>query len=136
MIDSNRGLLKYILLTIVTCGIYGLYFYHKLAADVNVMCEGDGKKTAGLLKLILLTVVTCGIYQFIWFYSLGNRLSENAPRYGMQFSENGTSVLMWQLFGILLCGIGPLIAMNIIIKNTNSLAAAYNTYASAGNGTY
>ncbi len=126
LVDADRSLLKYILLSIVTCGIYQLYFIHKLSADVNILCEGDGQETAGLLKYILLSLITCGIYSFVWSYSLGNRLSENAPRYGLRFSENGTSVLLWNLFGILLCGIGPFIAMNIIIKNTNALANAYN----------
>ena len=132
MVNQERSLLKYILLSLVTFGIYGLVFLHGLAKDVNTVCDGDGKETAGLLKLILLTIVTCGIYSWIWYYSLGNRLAENAPRYGLTFMENGTSVLMWQLFGSLLCGIGPFIAMNIIIKNTNALASAYNQY----NGNY
>ena len=78
------------------------------------------------MQFILLSILTCGIYSWIWQYSLGNRLAANAPRYGMNFQENGTTVLLWDLFGILLCGIGPFIAMNIIIKNTNSICMAYN----------
>jgi len=131
MVDNNRSLLTYIVLSVITCGIYGLYFLYKLALDVNTICNGDGKETAGLLKLILLTIVTCGIYSWYWYYSLGNRLAENAPRYGLNFVENGTTVLCWQLFGAFLCGIGPFVAMNIIIKNTNALATAYNNGATA-----
>ena len=66
------------------------------------------------------------IYAWIWYYNLGNRLSENAPKYGLNFSENGTTVLMWMIFGSFLCGIGPFIAMNILITNMNALAHAYN----------
>lgn len=128
MLKTDRSLLVYILLSIVTCGIYGWYFIYKLAKDVNTCCDGDGENTAGLLMLILLSIVTCGIYSYIWFYKLGDRLNKNAYRYGMMFTENGTTVLMWQLFGVLLCGIGPFIAMHIIIKNTNALCAAYNNY--------
>jgi len=90
------------------------------------MCAGDGKDTAGLIKFILLSVITCSIYSWIWYYNLGNRLASNAPRYGLNFQENGTTVLMWQIFGALICGIGPFIAMHILIKNTNALAVAYN----------
>ena len=106
MVKTDRSLLIFILLNIVTCGIYGLFFIHSLAKDVNIVCYGDGKKTQGLLVLILLSIVTCGIYTFIWYYSLGNRLAVNAPRYGLTFPENGTTVLLWMLFGALLCGIG------------------------------
>lgn len=128
LLKTDRSLLVYILLCIVTCGIYGWYFIYSIARDVNICCDGDGEHTSGLLMFILLSIVTCGIYSYIWFYKLGNRLNKNAYRYGMVFTENGTSVLMWQLFGVLLCGIGPFIAMNIIIKNTNTLCAAYNNY--------
>lgn len=125
-LKTDRGLLGYILLTFITCGIYSYYFIYSVARDVNTACEGDGKSTGGLLKFILLSIITCGIYSWVWQYSLGNRLAANAPRYGMSFQENGTTVLLWDLFGILLCGIGPFIAMNIIIKNTNSICMAYN----------
>jgi len=127
MVQNNRSLLKLILLSIVTCGIYDLFFIHTLARDVNIICGADGKNTPGLLKLWLFSILTCGIYAYIWYYNLGNRLAESAPRYGLTFAENGTSVLMWMLFGSLLCGIGPFIALNIIIKNTNQLATAYLT---------
>jgi hypothetical protein len=90
------------------------------------MCSGDGKNTGGLLKFILLSTITCGIYSWLWYYNLGDRLASNAPRYGLQFNENGTTVLMWMIFGVILCGIGPFIAMHILIKNTNALATVYN----------
>ncbi len=125
-IKEDRSLVMYILLSLVTCGIYSYYFLYSIAQDANVVCADDGKKTSGLAAFILLSIVTCGIYAWIWYYNLGNRLSENAPRYGLNFSENGTTVLMWMIFGSFLCGIGPFIAMNILITNMKSLAHAYN----------
>ena len=126
MVKENRRLGRYILLSICTCGFYAWYFIYTMAQDANILCEGDGKKTPGLLGFILLTIVTCGIYAIYWEYSLGNRLAECAPRYGMDFQENGTTVLLWNIFGILLCGIGHFVAMNILIKNMNALAHQYN----------
>lgn len=125
-LKTDRGLLTYILLSIITFGIYSYYFIYKIAADVNVACEGDGKKTGGLIQFIVLSFITCSIYSWIWYYSLGNRLAENAPRYNIHFQENGTTVLLWLIFGSLICGIGPFIAMYILIKNTNAICAAYN----------
>ena len=125
-LDTNRSLLKYIVFTALTCGIYGLFVLHGLARDMNIACEGDGKQTAGLLKLFLLTIVTCGIYNYYWYYALADRMQANAPRYGMQFQENGTTILLWFIFGILICGIGPFIGLNIIFKNANAICMAYN----------
>lgn len=126
MVDSNRGLLKYILFSIITCGIYSYYFLYKLAQDVNIICDGDGQNTAGLLKFILLSFITCGIYSWFWYYNIGNRLASNGFKYGLNIYENGTTILMWQIFGVILCGIGPFVAMHILIKNTNALAMEYN----------
>lgn len=125
-IQTDRNIVMYILLTIVTCGIYGYYFIYKLAQDVNEMCREDGQNTGGLVAFILLSYVTCGLYAYYWYYQLGNRLQLNAPRYGITVMESGTTILLWCLVGLLVCGIGPLVAMHLIIKNTNAMASAYN----------
>ena len=119
IVKEDRSIVMYILLSLVTCGIYSYWFLYTMAQDANVVCAGDGKSTPGLVQFILLSFVTCGIYGWFWYYSLANRLAENAPRYGMTFT--------------LLCGIGPFIAMNILITNMNRLAHAYNVYASNPN---
>ena len=125
-LQDDRSLAIYILLSIVTCGIYSYYFIYKMAHDVNSACEGDGEMTSGLAAFIILSFLTCGIYSFYWSYKIGNRLCTNAPRYGMTFPENGTTVLVWDLIGILLCGLGPFVAMHILIKNSNRICNAYN----------
>lgn len=125
-IKEDRNLVTYIILTIVTCGIYGFYFLYKMAEDTNIMCEGDGQRTSGVIKFIVLTYITCGIYGIYWYYAVGNRLAAAAPRYGLQFQENGTTILLWYIIGSFACGIGPFVAMYILIKNMNELAHAYN----------
>ena len=125
-LKTDRNIVLYVLLTLVTCGIYAYYFIYKMAQDVNVACDGDGETTPGLLMFVLLSFVTCGIYAYFWYYKLANRLAKNAPRYGLQFQENGTTVLMWIIFGMLLCGIGTFVGLHIVFKNTNQICAAYN----------
>ena len=125
-LKTDRSLLTYILLSIITCGFYAFYFQYSLAKDVNIACDGDGETTGGLAAYIILSYLTCGIYSWYWQYKLGNRLCTNAGRYGLSFQENGTTVLMWGLVGIVVCGIGPYVAMNILIKNTNAICGAYN----------
>ena len=127
-ITVNRSLLKLIIFSILTLGIYALYFYHAIARDMNEMCRGDGKKTAGLIKIFLLSIITLGIYVFVWYYSIANRIKANAKRqYGLDLPISGGKVLMWYIPGSLLFGIGPFVALHIIIKNTNILAAFNNS---------
>lgn len=124
LVQSDRSLITWLLFTLASCTIYSAYFTYCLARDINTMCQDDGDSTPGLAAFILLSFVTCGIYKIYWLYKIGNRLQANAPRYGLAFQESGTTVLLWQTLGLLLCG--PIFAMNIIIKNTNAMAMAYN----------
>ena len=35
------------LLSIVTCGIYGIYFFYVMNEDINELCKKDGKQNSG-----------------------------------------------------------------------------------------
>ena len=133
---ENRGLLKYILIGAVTCGVYMLYTLHMLAKDTNEMCDGDGETTAGLLKLIVFTLITCTVYNYIWHYKLMNRIQNNAERYGVKVKTVGSMDLgaCWvvlSLVGLLIswCGIGLILSLYadyLMFQNMNLLSKAYN----------
>ena len=129
---KQRSFLTYILLSLITCGIYSIIFWYNYTDDLNRICKGDGKETKNYILVLILSFITCGIYYWIWMYGIGNRLSENAPRYGARFQENGTTILLWMLFGSLICGIGPFIAIHILIKNINELADRNNQLTYVG----
>jgi predicted RNA-binding Zn-ribbon protein involved in translation (DUF1610 family) len=121
----KRSLASLIVLSIITFGIYSLYWIYQLAKDVNALCGGDGKKTAGLLRYFLFNLITLGVYSWVWLYKLGNRLQDNAHRYSRTFTEGGGTVLLWLIPGSFII-VGPFIAWYIIIKNANALADDYN----------
>ena len=125
-LKTDRSLALYILLGFLTCGIYQLYVFYTIMRDVNVACDGDGRHTPGLLEFILFGILTCGIYDLYWFYSVGNRLADNAPRYGLHFQENGTTLLLWMLIGSLLCFIGSYVGIYFLLNNVNAICNAYN----------
>ena len=123
---KERNLLSLILLSLVTLGIYGIYFWYKYTEDMNAVCAGDGKESKNFIVVILLSIITCGIYMWFWLYGIGNRLNENASKYNLTFQENGTTIMMWMIFGSFLCGIGSFVATHILIKNMNAIAVVYN----------
>ena len=123
---TDRNFLLVVIFSILTCGIYGFYFIHTMAKDINIICAGDGEKTAGLAEYILFSILTCGIYAYIWDYKFEDRLVRNGLRYGVLISESGSTVLLWKLFGTFLCGIGLIMAPYIQVKNLNYLSKAYN----------
>ncbi len=130
MIKQDRNFLTIVLLSIVTCGIYWLYYLYEVARDTNQMCQGDGEETAGLGMYFFLSIVTCGIYAYYWYYKLGDRLHKNAARYGLNFSETGSTILLYLLINLISGGIGTLLATYFINRNLNAMSAAYNQWVS------
>lgn len=55
-IKADRSLIGWLLLSLVTCGIYSFYFLYCLARDVNTLCQDDGDYTPGLAEFILSIV--------------------------------------------------------------------------------
>ncbi len=129
---KQRSFLTYVLLSIITCGIYSIFFWYSYSDDMNKICKGDGKETQNYLLVFLLSFITFGIYGYIWYYSVGNRLQENAPRYGVTFNENGTTILLWMIIGAFLCGIGYFYALYLLVKNMNILGERYNNHFFSG----
>ena len=120
-LKTSRGLIKFILLTFITCSIYPFFFIHSLAKDLNLVCQEDGRKTAGLIKLFLLSFITCGIYGIIWWYSSANRIADYGKRHSVNVKTSGMSWLLWNILGSLLCGLGPLIAMHNYLHSMNDI---------------
>ena len=122
---KKKDFVTVLLLTIVTCGIYGYYYYYVMTRDINKMVGNDGKGTEPAM-VVLLSIVTAGFYDIYWYYNNGNRIQRTAQVNGVPCEENGNTYLLWYLVGMLVCGIGPLVAMYFLIKNFNLLADAYN----------
>lgn len=129
MAIKERNFWTFLLLSIVTCGIYALYFWYVYTDDLNRICSekvpGD-KPSMNFILVWLLSLVTCGIYYYVWLYQQGNRMSDAARGYGREFHETGTTYLLWCLLGALICGIGAYYGFYLMIRNMNTLADDYN----------
>lgn len=120
-----RNFVTVLLLSIITCGIYGIYYMYTITQDMNTMVGNDGRNTEPS-TVVLLEIVTCGFYGWYWYYEQGNRMKALCDQNNIPCEENGTTYLLWTLVGSLICGVGSWIAMYLFIKNFNVLAAAYN----------
>ncbi len=70
-----RNIAVCIILMIVTCGIYGLYWQYRLTEDCNALYPNDYSTSGGMA--VLLTFITCGIYGFYWAYQMGRKVSKD-----------------------------------------------------------
>lgn len=72
---QKKEIVSVLILSIITCGIYGLYWLVVTTDDVNETYD------AGLQKgttALLLSIITCGIYGLYWQYSLAKVIGEKA----------------------------------------------------------
>lgn len=75
-LKQDRNFWMYLLLSIVTCGIYSIYWWYVFVNDLNTLGQGDGEESPNYIVVILLSIVTCGIYNYFWYYKQGNRMQK------------------------------------------------------------
>ena len=97
---KNRSIPLSIILSIVTCGIYSLYWFVVLTDDMNY-ASGRDQDTSGALSLVL-TIVTCGLYGWYWLYRCGDALDQ--LRYS-QGERAGYLGILYLLLGVFSLGI-------------------------------
>ena len=95
----KRNLALYIILTFVTCGLFGLYWFCTLNDDTNKV-SGHPEEMSGIVALIL-AIVTCGIYGLIWSYNMGTRIDEAKAKRGM---PGGNSAMLFLILTLVGCG--------------------------------
>jgi len=65
---KERNLALAIILTIITCGLYGIYWQVKVNDEALEL--SDEKGPSGIV-VILLSILTCSIYSLFWAYKMG-----------------------------------------------------------------
>ena len=88
---TNRSIVLCIVLSLVTCGIYGIYWMIKLNDEIN-MLDGTPEDTSGGM-VFLLTLVTCGIYGIFWMYKMGGKVDNIKAGMGQAPGSLASSVL-------------------------------------------
>lgn len=94
---TKRDIALAIVLSIITCGIYGLYWFVVMTDDSNRV-SGEDTPSGGIA--LLLTIVTCGIYAIYWNYKMGKKMYEAGKRYNKEISDNSVIYLVLSLFGL------------------------------------
>ncbi len=127
MLKTNRSLGKYVLLSLITFGIYGLVCMGGMAHDLQyVAFKNDGKKQMNFyLMALLLGPITGGIVTLIWFHNFSNRIGDELKRRNIDYSVSASDFWLWNVLGSMIIA-GPFIYMNKVIKGMNLICEDYN----------
>jgi hypothetical protein len=70
---SHINIPLYLVLTILTCGIFNLYWNHRQMEACNVLLN---RREFSFWTWLLLTILTCGIYHIFYQYKMGAAIVE------------------------------------------------------------
>lgn len=126
-LKTNRGLLKFILLSILTGGIYGFAVMSDVSMDINIIAgRYDGRRTMSYcLVAFVFSWLTLGIVPLVWSHRLSGRIGAELTRRGIAYRFGSGTFWGWGFFGSLIL-VGPFIYAYKLLKSMNLLAAHYN----------
>ena len=125
-LTTERSLLKVLFFSVITLGIYDLFFLHRLAKDVNTVCYEDEKRTSGIFALVILSVLTLGIYQIFWWYRIAHLISAAQRRAKMNNVISPGFVLLCAILCYTLFTIPYLVIIHQTCNAMNDLCYSYN----------
>ncbi len=114
----QRNIVLSVVLSLLTLGIYGIYWFIKVNNEANEMGKGDYKTGGGMV--ILFIIITFGIYALYWCYKQGENYDYISGK------TNSDSSLLFLIIGLISSTLIPLILLqNEINKSLENSSAAY-----------
>lgn len=126
-LKTNRGMLKTLLLGLITFGIYPIIVFSGISSDINMIASRyDGKKTMHYcLLFFIIAPITAGIGAIVWSHRISKRIGNELTRRGIAYSFGAGSFWGWNVLGSLIA-VGPFIYLHKLCKAMNKLCEDYN----------
>ena len=126
-LTTNRGLLKFIIYSIITLGIYPIVCFSKISTEINyVASKHDHRETMHYcLIYFLFSWLTFGIVPLVWWNNICGRIGVELRTRGIDYSFGAGTFWGWEICGFLIF-VGPFIFTYKLLKAMNKLNADYN----------
>lgn len=108
---QERNIALCIVLSIVTCGLYGIYWFICLTNEMNAVAKVEG--TSGGVAF-LLSIITCNIYGLYWGYKQGEKIDIAKSNRGLPSNNSG-------ILYLILCICLPIVAWALMQNEINML---------------
>lgn len=105
MQKHNLSIPVYLILTLVTCGLYNLYWNYKQQEACNELL---GREEFKFATWLILVIVTCGLYHLYYQYKMGEVIMQ------IQADKNQVVNLNLPVISLVLSLIGLSIVADII----------------------
>ncbi len=95
--EAVRNIVVSLILTILTCGLYDLYWNAKQMKTMNGLLDRD---ELSFWTWLLVSIITCGIFHFYYEYKMGLALIEIQEKYDMRVDDSLHIIsLLLSIFG-------------------------------------
>lgn len=127
-LTTSRGLLVWLVFSIITFGLYPLFALSNISSEVNLIASSrDGRNTLnGALMFLIIAPLTFGIAGLVWFNNICDRIGNELAARNVNYSISAGTFWGWGFFGVLIV-IGPFVFIHKLCKAMNRLNASYNT---------
>lgn len=128
-LKTNKGLIKTLLLSFITFGIYSIVVMSAVSSDINIVASRyDGKKTMHYCLLFFLVApLTFGIGAIVWSHKISSRIGAELRRRGVDYNFGAFDFWFWNTIGCLII-VGPFIYQHKLFKAVNKMNEHYNMY--------
>lgn len=110
---TPKSLPLYIILSLVTCGIFEFYWLYTANEDITLLTRKPERMSGAMV--VLLSIVTCGIFLWYWMYQQGVELDEYKTRLGIPSNNSGVLYLILAIIS------GGLIPLALIQNEINQI---------------
>jgi len=93
---EKRNIGIYVFLSIITCGLFGIYWVYSIGNDIYRL-NGEESK-AGMD--ILLGFVTCGFYFYYLYYMYGKKIDDIRVKYGASPKDDSVILVVFAIFSL------------------------------------
>ncbi len=120
---TKLSFVKFILLSLITFGLYGVYVYAKMGDVLNLAASrADGQKTMNFwLLFLLVSPITLGIGGLAWHHKFCARLGRELERRNLNQKISAATYWLWGVLGIVIV-VGPFVYTYKLIRAVNALA--------------
>ncbi len=111
---GQRSIPLYIILSLLTCGLFQIYWFVTLAGDIRTLREAPEPR--GVFDYII-GLLTCGIYMLVCYYRYPKYIVEIQQKKGLEVNDISVlSLIVGIFFG--------LVSLALIQNEVNNIAAA------------
>ena len=112
---KEKSIALNVVLTFVTCGLYGLYWLYTIAKDLNDLCASQHQeKGPDPFLVVILSIVTCGIYHIYYMWKAGKMVS-SLTKNGQHLSDDSVILMVLAILQL------SLVSYCILQSNINGL---------------